>query len=152
MTQTLRESVHQKMGVLLDALETHLGGLPADVVDSAAQLHAALAGPGSDALDLRPKSLELVNDAALHQKAVAEAKARLQASVAAQADTIAKLPSSTLQAAADYDAQTNAHRVAVHDAYDNGVDDGREQQRVADALWWHEASLWAALRRWWQAR
>jgi hypothetical protein len=115
---------------------------------AAAELHAALAGPGPESLDLRPNALEVVNDAGLHAKAVAEAKARLQHSVAAQQSVIAHLPTSTLQAAADYDARTMAHRDEVSRAYA----EGREQRELAEGLWWHSATLWDVLRRWWAAR
>jgi hypothetical protein len=140
--------LHQKVAYLLDSIDNHWDDLPPDVASGAADLHAALAGPGPDALDLRPNALEVVNDAGLHAKAVAEAKARLQASVAAQQSVIAKLPDATLQAAADYDARTMAHRAAVLQSWDDAV----EMERVMQASWWAHATLWAVLRRWWAAR
>lgn len=157
MTQALRtltsatvnqEQILNKISNLLDAVETHEDSLPSEVIIASANLHAVLAGPGPDALDLRPKSLEVINDAGLHAKAVAEAKARLQTSVAAQHDLLATLPDATLQAAADYDARTLAHRADVANAWDAGV----EQERIAQAAWWADATLWAVLRRWWDAR
>lgn len=145
---TNQETILNKISNLLDAVETHEDELPSEVLIASAQLYAALAGPGPVELDLRPNSLEVINDAGLHAKAVAEAKARLQASVAAQQETLATLPPSVLEAAADYDARTLAHRVAVAQAWD----DATELERVMQAAWWHDASLWAVLRRWWDAR
>jgi hypothetical protein len=143
-TQT--ESLLRKTHQLLDSIEE--ADVPPAVMFAAAELHAVLAGPGPDALDLRPKSLEVVGDAGLHAKAVAEAKARLQASIADQAKVIAHLPSSTLHAAADYDARTMAHREDVAQAWR----DGRESRELDEGLWWHSATLGMVLRRWWQAR
>jgi methyl coenzyme M reductase beta subunit len=131
---------------LLTAIE--LSEVPRNVLFSAAALHAALAGPGPAELDLRPGNLEVIHDAGLHVRALAEAKARVQQAEAASRAALMRLPAATVQAAADYDARTLAHRGAVAAAHAEGVDLAQLQAH----LWWENATLWAVLRRWWKAR
>ncbi len=69
----------QKMVPHLQSLLAQLEcihGIPESVLQSAGRIHALLAGPGPSALDMRPQSAEVINDAALHARALAEAKAR----------------------------------------------------------------------------
>jgi hypothetical protein len=111
---------------------------------AAAALHESMAGPGPIELDYRPGSLEVVNNPELHAAALAQAKAREQG----RTSVIAHLPTSTLEAAADFDARTLAHRDAVAEAYQQGHAD----RVVQEGIWWTSATLWEVLRRWFQGQ
>lgn len=126
-------------------------GASASVTQAAAQLYAALAGPGASDLDLRPGSLEIVGDEALHVRAMAEAKARAVDGEVARAAARAALPADVQAKVVDYDTREAAHREGIANAYDEGIIRGRFEARTehdATPLWKiAQRRLAAAVRR-----
>jgi hypothetical protein len=115
--------------------------LPTSVQTSVSRVNAILAGPGPLELDMRPRSVEVIGDPALHAKALAEAKAkeigrveRAQLEDKRMSEVMAGVPGHVLNAASRYDAAHIAHLEAVERAYREG------SNHTAQAF--AESSLW----------
>ena len=115
------------------------GALPEPLVASLANLHAALAGPGPSALDMRPQSLEVIGDPILHAKALAEAKAREMGRDAEIIRAIETLPAEVRNLAEGYDTQRAAHQEEIFLSYEQGKTAGYDLGYVAAM---QGASLW----------
>ena len=100
------------------------GALPEPLVASLANLHAALAGPGPSALDMRPQSLEVIGDEGLHARAMAEAKAREMGRDAEIIRAIETLPADVRHLAEGYDTQRAAHAEELYLSHHQGLQTG----------------------------
>lgn len=134
---------------LLAQIETSPEPVPEPVLEAAAKLHVALMGPGASDLDLRPGSLEIVGDEALHVRAVAEKKAQAIDADRRREEARAALPEDVRAKVVEYDTREDAHREALANAYDEGIIQGRFEARTehdATPLW---RIAWARVQARW---
>lgn len=124
--RTMGQKVVTRSQYLLSVIEI-TPNMPEPVVIAAAELHAALAGPGPSGLDLRPQSLEVIGDAGLHAKAMAEAMAREVSEDRAVVAAIEALPEHVRAGAQQFNEQANANRDEIFQAYHEGKDAGLAQ-------------------------
>lgn len=152
LATTSNDLIERKVGALLFEIESTEKYLPPAIMVAAAELHALLAGPGPDALDRRPGSLETVNDEGLHAKALVEAKARAVTVETAIRAEIAALPADVRQKAEYYDAKLADHRAEVFEAFERGKSEGimRGQFDAINVLQRTplKAIIWFRLKHW----
>lgn len=101
----------------------HADELPETMRQAIGALNAALAGPGPDALNKRPGSMEVVNDPGLHERALAEAKSReMKAGQEYQTRALAfqALPSEVQHLSREYDERLIARENDINDAFVQG--------------------------------
>ena len=137
------------------------GTVPLEIVKAAAILHGTLAGPGASDLDLRPGSLEIVGDEALHLQALAEAQRKVldrrkaeEGMSDAQRATMAEY---TSMIETQRESIRNAFEEGKAEGYDKGFDDGYANGKIDGRFELrneHQAiPLWriaqARMKAWW---